>query len=417
MSASPNSSDQRAGTLQGVLLLLPITMAVMGVVVLSPVLPRMQEHFRAVPGAEYLVPIALTIPALCIALLSPVAGVVVDFFGRRRTLIVALLLYAGIGMLPLVLDDLPAIILSRVLLGAMEAAIVTSSTTLIGDYFHGSEREKWLAYQTGLASASAVALFAVGGALGNISWRAPFAVYSSSLLFAVGLLAWTWEPQRPGQATPENVAPVRFPWTTIGPLCLLAAFGGIMFFTVQIQLGYLLTDYYAIRSPGIIGLFTAIGSLSVPLGSLVYRRAARLAVATQLSMSFGLIGATFVLMNHAPSVALVMLYVVLNQLGCGILLPTLVVWTMGRLPFAIRGRGTGLFMTGWWIGQFLSPQLITLIGKRAGGLPPALQVLGALCLLAGAMAGMATLRATSDEAGPTSAGDNTDPHGQRHSAR
>lgn len=392
MSASPNVSERHAGTLQGILLLLPITMAVMGVVVLSPVLPRMQEHFRALPGAEYLVPVALTVPALCIALLSPFAGALVDFFGRRRTLIAALFLYAAIGLLPLVLDDLTAIIFSRVLLGAMEAAIVTASTTLIGDYFHGSEREKWLAYQTALASASAVVLFAIGGALGNISWRAPFAVYSSSLLFALALVIWTWEPKGSEQAAAESGADVRFPWKTMLPLCLLAAFGGIMFFTVQIQLGYLLTNYYAIRSPGTIGLFTAIGSLSVPVGALAYRRMARLPLATQLLLSFGLIGVSFVLMNHAPTATLIMVYVVINQFGAGILLPTLVVFTMGRLPFAIRGRGTGLFMTGWWIGQFLSPQIITVVGKRVGGLPPALQALGVLCLVAAAVATLATLR-------------------------
>jgi MFS family permease len=392
VSASPNVSERHAGTLQGILLLLPITMAVMGVVVLSPVLPRMQEHFRALPGAEYLVPVALTVPALCIALLSPFAGALVDFFGRRRTLIAALFLYAAIGLLPLVLDDLTAIIFSRVLLGAMEAAIVTASTTLIGDYFHGSEREKWLAYQTALASASAVVLFAIGGALGNISWRAPFAVYSSSLLFALALVIWTWEPKGSEQAAAESGADVRFPWKTMLPLCLLAAFGGIMFFTVQIQLGYLLTNYYAIRSPGTIGLFTAIGSLSVPVGALAYRRMARLPLATQLLLSFGLIGVSFVLMNHAPTATLIMVYVVINQFGAGILLPTLVVFTMGRLPFAIRGRGTGLFMTGWWIGQFLSPQIITVVGKRVGGLPPALQALGVLCLVAAAVATLATLR-------------------------
>ena len=394
MSTTPIVSGRRAGTLQGVLLLLPITMAVMGIVVLSPVLPRMQAHFHGVPGAEYLVPIALTIPALCIALLSPVAGAVVDFFGRRRTLIGALLLYAGIGLLPMVLDSLGAIIFSRALLGAMEAAIVTASTTLIGDYFQGAEREKWLAYQTGLASASAVVLFALGGALGNISWRAPFAVYSLSLLLVLALLAFTWEPAREMSADEPGPRKITFPWGTLGPMCLLAAFGGIMFFTLQIQLAYLLTDYYSIRSPGTIGLFTAIGSLSVPLGSVAYRRLAHLPVSAQLLIAFGLLGVSFVLLKYAPSAGFVLFYVVINQFGCGILLPTLVVWTMGRLPFEIRGRGTGLFMSGWWIGQFLSPQAITLTAKQVGGLPPALQVFGILCLVAAAVAAVTQSRSS-----------------------
>jgi MFS family permease len=366
-------------------------MAVMGVVVLSPVLPRMQEHFRTVPGAEYLVPIALTVPALSIALLSAVAGAVVDFLGRRRTLIGALFLYAAIGMLPLVLDNLSAIIASRVLLGAMEAAIVTASTTLIGDYFHGTEREKWLAYQTGLASASAVVLFAIGGALGSVSWRAPFALYASSVLFAVALIVWTWEPHRAEQPAAES-ADVAFPWKTMLPLCVLAAFGGLMFFTIQIQLGYLLTDRYGIRSPGTIGLFTAVGSLSVPLGSFAYRKLAKLRVSRQLLIAFAIIGVSFVLMNYAATAAQLLVYVVANQFGCGLLLPIMVVWTMGRLPFPIRGRGTGMFMSGWWIGQFLSPQAVTLTAKQVGGLPAALQVFGILCLVAAAIAAVTQTR-------------------------
>jgi len=386
---SATNAPRAAGTLQGVLLLLPITMAVMGVVVLSPVLPGMQAHFQAIPGAEYWVPIALTVPALCIALLSPAAGAVVDVFGRRRTLLTALFLYAFVGVLPLVLDSLPAIIMSRVVLGAMEAAIVTSSTTLIGDYFQGPEREKWLAYQTALASASAVVLFAIGGALGNVSWRAPFALYASSLVFLAGLLLWTWEPPRLAPTARAGSASVRFPWGSLAPLCALAVFGGVMFFTVQIQLGLLLSNYYNVRSPGLIGLFTAIGSLSVPLGSFVFRRAARLPVSYQLLLAFGLLGASFVGMHHVAGVTPLMALVVINQFGCGVLLPTLVVWTMGRLPFEIRGRGTGLFMTGWWLGQFLSPQAITLLAKRLGGLPAALQAFGVLCLVAAALSGLA----------------------------
>jgi MFS family permease len=388
-------STHRAGALQGVLLLLPITMAVMGLVVLSPVLPRMQAHFASVPGAAYLVPMVLTVPALCIALLSPVAGVVVDFFGRRRTLIVGLVIYAGLGVLPIFLSGLGAIIASRAVLGAMEAAIVTSSTTLIGDYFEGAEREKWLAYQTALATVAATVLFAVGGALGNVSWRAPFAVYTVSLLFAGGLLLWTWEPEKPrgsAAAADAKAAAASFPWATLAPMCLIAVFGGVVFFTMQIQLGPLLGRYYGVHTPSTNGALIAIGSAAVLLGSIAYRPLARLRIALQLLLAFGLIGGGFVLMRAASSAPQLMVYTVINQFGCGLLLPAMVVWVMGRLPFEFRGRGTGLFMSGWWIGQFLSPEACTLLDQRLGGLPAALQVLGYLSLAGAALAAIALLR-------------------------
>ena len=76
------------------------------------------------PGAAVLVPMALTIPALCVALFSPVAGWLSDKLGRKRLLITALVGYAGFGLLPLLLDDLRMILAARVALGVKSAVQV-----------------------------------------------------------------------------------------------------------------------------------------------------------------------------------------------------------------------------------------------------------------------------------------------------
>jgi len=384
-----NVAERKAGALQGVLLLLPITMAVMGLIVLVPVLPGMMAQFHDVPGVNYLVPLMLTLPALCVAVLAPVAGVVVDFLGRRRTCIGALMVYAVVGVLPIFLSSLTDIIISRLVLGAMEALILTSSTTLIGDYFHGREREKWLANQTAVASIASIFLALLGGALGNLSWRGPFAAYGVSILFAIGLMLWTWEPRKSEEPSSEaGGSKARFPWRGILPIALLAIFGGLMFFTMQIQVSNVLSDNYGIRAPSQLGLYTGLAGLAVAGGTLLYRRfTARLVVPTQLLIAFGLLGVTYVMMNHAPTSTQFTGWLVVNQIGCGMLLPALVVWAMGRLPFEVRGRGTGLFMTGWWLGQPLSTQAVAFLrGQMNGSLPATLQILGVLCLLAAAAA-------------------------------
>lgn len=398
MSVSTNVAARHAGTLQGVLLLLPMTMAVMGLIVLVPVLPGMMAQFHDVPGVDYLVPLMLTLPALCVAVLAPIAGVVVDFVGRRRTLISALVVYAVVGMLPIFLDSLMAIIASRVALGAMEALIVTSSTTLIGDYFHGREREKWLANQTAVASISSIFLALLGGALGNLplGWRGPFSAYGVSILFAIGLVLWTWEPRKSEQPSAEIAgSKAGFPWGAIMPIALLAVFGGTMFFTMQIQISNMLSDYYNIRSSSQLGLFNGLAGLSVAAGTLLYRQyTARLGIPTQLLIAFGFLGITYVMMNHSASSTAFTGWLIFNQLGCGMLLPALVVWAMARLPFEVRGRGTGLFMTGWWLGQPLSTQVVAFVRRQfEGNLPATLQVLGILCLVAAAIALVNRLRA------------------------
>ena len=93
MSAHPSNAPRTAGTLQGLILLLPITLlAVMGIAVLVPVVPQLMAHFKDVPNYCYLIQGGvLTMPALCVTLFSswPLAGWLADRFGRRRILIVS----------------------------------------------------------------------------------------------------------------------------------------------------------------------------------------------------------------------------------------------------------------------------------------------------------------------------------------
>jgi hypothetical protein len=202
-------------------------------------------------------------------------------------------------------------------------------------------------------------------------------------------MLWTWEPRKgeePGNDVPGSAA--SFPWRAILPIALLAVFGGVMFFNMQIQVSNVLSEYYGIRTPSRLGLYASLAGLAVAGGTLLYRRfTARLVVSTQLMIAFGLLGITYVQMNHSPTSTLFTVWLVANQIGCGMLLPALVVWAMGRLPFEVRGRGTGLFMTGWWLGQPLSTQAVAFLrGQVNGSLPEALQILGILCLVATAIA-------------------------------
>ena len=87
----------RAGTLQGVLLLLPMTMAVMGLVVLVPVLPQLMAHFHAVPGVGTGVPIWILGSSLFGAQLAAMLGLPYSFASHFAPdyLLQALLLYRG----------------------------------------------------------------------------------------------------------------------------------------------------------------------------------------------------------------------------------------------------------------------------------------------------------------------------------
>jgi MFS family permease len=149
MQATPRAP----GFLQGIMLLLPITMAVMGVSVLTPVVPLLLRQFKDVPYHEYwVIGGILTMPSIWVLTFSPVAGYLADRFGRRRLLITSMFIYAFVGAAPAFLDNIYAIIVSRVAVGICESIVMTVSTTMISDYFKGAARERWLASQTAVAS-------------------------------------------------------------------------------------------------------------------------------------------------------------------------------------------------------------------------------------------------------------------------
>ncbi len=356
----------------GIALLLPITLTTMAIVLLAPVIPDLMVQFAHVPNHEYWVPMILTLPSLCVAVLCPFAGMLGDRFGRRRLLLAAFVLYAVVGVAPAFLTSLPQILLSRVGVGVAEALIYVLSTTMIGDYYQGAARDRWLAGQTAFASMSALLFFNLGGVLGESGWRTPFWAYASALAMFALVWKFTWEPS--GDASGDEAAhPAHtlswagFPWTKMATIVAITVYGSVFFYTVQIQAPSGLAAL-GLDSPAQRGFLTSIASIGVPLGTLVYSRLGkRVAIARLLLAEFALLSLGFALMGRSGSVPGFLIGCFINQIGAGLLLPTLLVWSMSILSFDVRGRGTGFWQSAFAFGQFLSPLVVTVAGKQTGG--------------------------------------------------
>lgn len=390
------SGQRQPGTMTGISLLLPITLSTMAIVLLAPILPRMMAEFSHIPGHEYWVPMILTVPALCVALLSPIAGMLGDWFGRRRLLLWSFVLYAVVGIAPVFLTDITAILISRIGVGVAEALIMVLSTTMIGDYFEGAARDRWLAAQTAFASMSALLFFNLGGQLGLFGWRMPFWVYSSALVMLLLVWRYTWEPaeadaSEEARAAPHHASWAGFPWSRMLGIIAVTVFGSVLFYTVQIQASVGLAEL-GIHDPAKAGFLTSIASVGVPLGTFVYSRIGRWPVARLLGIEFGMLAVGFMLMSRADGSTPFLIGCFINQLGAGMLLPTLLVWAMSLLTFEVRSRGAGMWTGAFSVGQFLSPITVTLAGKQLGGLLPAFGLLSAAALGAALLAGAGLIR-------------------------
>jgi len=375
---SPGATGPRAGRAQLVLLLAGSCLSVLGAVLIAPVLPQMTDHFAGVAGADVLVPIVLTVPALFIGLAAPFAGFVADAVDRKRLLIVAMVLYSIFGTAPLYLRSLGAIIGSRVLVGLCEAAIMTCCTTLIADYWSGPRRSRYLGLQTLMASVSAAVFLGLGGALGAAGWRTPFWLYLVAVLLAYPMARLLRQPERgPVAPAPAGRRLPRLPWRDLLVPCLVTLVGGIIFYALIVQLSFVLDDA-GVGSTATIGALSALMSVATAAGSLAFAKLSGHSPRRLLPVAFGVSAAGLLVVAASSAVPVITVGAMLTGAGTGLLLPTLLTWAINRLSFEQRGRGTGLWTGALFIGEFFCPLLIAGIGAAAGGLRPALAVLAAL---------------------------------------
>jgi MFS family permease len=407
------TTTREPGFLQGITLLSCITLAVMAVLVIAPNIPLMIGHFKDTPNAEYLVPMMVTIPALCVSIFSPFAGWVGDRFGRRRILIPCMFVYSIAGLAPAILDNLYAVIATRVVVGIMEAFVMTLSTTMIGDMFTGKKRDNWLAGQTAMASSSAVIFLLLGGLAGRMGWHGPFLIYAFPLVIMFMVILFTWEADKehkhhsdvPHVFEPEPTAynnfpseeaKKKFPWKFMIWVCSITLVTSLLFYVIQIQLSMGL-DALGIKDTGKIGTLTAGASLAVPLGTFVFWQASkRFNVATLLAIEFFIMGAAYYYMSLQTDYRLFVAGAAFSQIGAGMMLPTLLTWAMSRLDFEVRGRGTGMWQSTWQFGQFICGVYMPFLIAKTGGVLPAFKVQGYMGLGAFALALIAVVYIASN---------------------
>ena len=388
-SGAANDAGRSASTKHGLILLLAAVMPPMAIISLVPVIPLLMKEFSAVEGFQFLVPIAVTIPALCVALFSPVAGWLSDRAGRKNLLVLALLLYAAIGVVPYFLSDLKQIIVARVILGMGEAVIMTVATALIGDYFKGKERERWVALQIATVAISAIVLIAVGGILGELfGARGPFLMYLLAIPVALLAAFVLFEPTCLEQAS--SASEDKLPLSLILPLLGTTLFVGIIFYTMMVKLGAIL-GLTADLSPGKIGAIGAAANVGVAAGSFLFGRFK--GASGPMLVLVGLVLAAVGYLGAGLSVSLTVtsLAVVIAALGFGMLLPTMLTWVLQLLPENVRGRGTGLWTGVFFFGQFFAPLLAVALQSKLGGLENVLLLFAGLCI-AGALVATAKLK-------------------------
>jgi MFS family permease len=347
--------ENKKGKLKVTLLLIS-SLTIMSVITISPALPEMTAAFSDVTNAEFLVKLVLTIPALMIAIFSPITGWLIDRYGRLKILWFALLFYAVSGAAGYFLNNLYEILVSRAFLGVSVGMSMTIVITLTADYFEGMERQKFVGIQIAFMSLGGILFIGLGGILADFGWRYPFLLYLFSLLVLPLSIMFLHEPV-PEKKTAEVRGKSKAP-SIIWVLFINTMLMWIIFFLIPVQIPFHLKAI-GIEKNYLIGAAIAMSTAFSAVSAFLYSKIkGRLTFLSVFSLGYLLMAAGYICISFSDTYFLVVLAMMLSGLGIGMMIPNTNMWVMKIVPAHIRGKEIGKLTTFWFFGQFLSPIII-----------------------------------------------------------
>ena len=363
------------------------TLTIMSGATISASLPGIAARFADVENVALLSRLVLTLPAVFIALFSPAAGFLVDRFGRTPLLIASLGLFTVAGASGLFLDTLPGLLVGRAALGLAVGGIMTATTALVGDFFQGPARDRYMGLQQAFVGIGGTIFLTGGGFLAEVHWRGPFLIYTVAVLLLPAAIAFLPEPRRVRPAGPvagegrlggRKVA-------LLGVLFLAAAVNMIAFYMIPTQLPFYL-EQLGFGAPSLAGAAIGAGQIVGVVSALAFAPFRRLlGIMGVFGLGFVSAGLSFLLLSGAESYASVLVAMAVSGICMGTIMPNFAAAAMLLAPPALRGRVSGLLVSGIFIGQFLSPIVSQpLIGAR--GYDGAYAIVGVVVLVFGVIA-------------------------------
>lgn len=354
------------------------------------VLPVFALEARKYPGGDdpALVGLAMGIYGLTQAVLQLPLGMASDRFGRKRVIVLGLLVFAGGSLLAALADSLTGLLLGRALQGA--GAVSAAVTALLADQTRDAVRTKAMALVGGsIGLMFAVALVAAPVLTAHIGLSGLFGLTCALALAGVAVVVWAVPPE---PTTHKDTPRGRLADVWAHPDLLRLNLGVFVLHTVQlsmwvavpallVQAGLPKDHHWQAYLPAVVLSFAAMGGLFALERAGRLRAALLGAIALVLLVQLGL--GALAASGAAPTLWVLGPLLFLFFCGFNALEATQPSLVSRMAPATLRGAALGSYNTLQSLGLFAGGALGGALVKWAGapGLFATTAVLTALWLV------------------------------------
>ncbi len=332
------------------MLLIAMTTMMSNIAIITA-LPHLKDYFVDEQNIEFLARLMITVPSLAIAFLAPFLGHFVYKIGRKRSALIALFLFAVAGSSGLYLATINLLLYSRFLLGIAIAILMIVSTSLVGDYFRGDARHKFMGLQGAFVSLGGVAFVVGGGILSDINWRYSFSIYLIGFLLAPLVYKFLDEKviMHDIDEDDENLN------SNLFIIYILAFILMLVFYILPTQIPFLIINHFG-ASGTMTGSIIATAFISNAIGAITFRKLKlRFSFVKIYLIGMGIISIGFIAIGLVKDVHFFFLTAPIMGFGGGILMTNMTAWMLNRSHHTKRIHSSAYLTSSLFLGQFFSP--------------------------------------------------------------
>lgn len=336
---------------------------------IAPTLSGIQTDFSS--ASAILVKLVVTLPALICIPIGLLNSTFIKFISKKNLIIIGLILYLVGGVASFFSANIYILLFTRIVLGLGLGITAPLSLVLIGDFFSGKERAKFMGFSTASTNLGGILSTLVVGFLSGFGWRYAFLVYLVAII--VLILVVLFLPKVPDETDKTDIEKTnlhniekQIPLNmAIFKYAVIILFALIAFYGVPTNMDFLV-KFKNIGGEQLSADIVSLGTLSSLISALLFGKLIKVFKSYYPIIIFAIMAIGCFLLGFGSSLWIILLGSILNGLGFGSIVP----YTMLIASNIVHKTHTALSIliitSSLYLGEFLSPLVLQWISSIIG---------------------------------------------------
>jgi len=321
----------------------------------SPALGEISEAFPIANAS--LIKMVLTLPSFVIIPFSFLSGKISAIFRKRKIIIIGLIIYIIAGLGGGLSRNIYELLIFRALIGIGMGLIMPFATSLIADFYEGTERTVMMGLSNATANLGGIIATLAAGILAIYSWRYIFLVYSVAIIILLLVIFQLPEPSR--QEANNKKSAIN------NKILLIAAsafFLNIAFYSVITNISLFMKSEN-IGNSGYSGIAMSFITLAGFLSGIFLRHLSKLLKRIRVPFAISIMSFGFLQLSGSSNLSSILISTFMIGFGLGILKPVLFLKAAEFTPRHSNALAISIISNSILFGKFVSPFFFNLWGK------------------------------------------------------